>query len=322
MTCVTYTVTVSDDKAGVRLDRLLADAITTESRTRLRRIIDEGGVCLDDGGAIREPDRRVHAGERFHVRLPPAAPERPVAQAMALTVVFEDEHLIVIDKPAGLVVHPGAGNADGTLVNGLLAHGDGRLSSIGAPLRPGIVHRLDKDTSGVMVVAKTDAAHADLARQFAEHSVERAYHALVWGRPLPADGRVVGAIGRSSANRLRMAMVKSGGKAALTLYRTVAGYGTAASRIECRPRTGRTHQIRVHMAAIGHPLLGDGLYGGGRTAAKGVAPEVARVLGGFARHALHAYVIGFRHPSTGVRLHFESDLPNDMSALIDVLEHL
>jgi 23S rRNA pseudouridine1911/1915/1917 synthase len=317
----TYTVTVAPDKAGSRLDRLLAEALPEISRTRLKALIEDGRVEASGVGAVVDPARRVHAGETFVVAVPTPPPATPRPQAIPLAIVYEDAHLVVVDKPAGLVVHAGAGNPDGTLVNALLAHCPEGLSSIGAPLRPGIVHRLDKDTSGLVVVAKTDAAHLALARQFAEHSVERAYRALVWGNPRPAVGRVTGTIGRSRHDRTRMAVVSRGGKVAVTQYRTLQAYGSIASLVECRPATGRTHQIRVHMASIGNPIIGDPVYGGRRA---GRAAEADRIfpLTGFPRQALHAFLIGFRHSETGDALRFLSPLPNDYRKLSDFLEEM
>jgi 23S rRNA pseudouridine1911/1915/1917 synthase len=317
----TYTVTVAADKAGSRLDRLLAEALPEVSRTRLKALIEEAMVEAPERGIVADPALRVRAGEIFTVTVPAAPPALPRPQAMPLAIVYEDEHLIVIDKPAGLVVHAGAGNPDGTLVNALVAHCPQRLSSIGAPLRPGIVHRLDKDTSGLLVVAKTDAAHVALARQFAEHLVERAYQALVWGNPIPPVGRIERAVGRSRHHRTRMAVVSRGGKPAVTDYKTVRTFGSIASLVECRLATGRTHQIRVHMASIGNPIIGDTVYGGRRASApKANTPldPLAKITG----HALHAFLIGFTHPESRERLSFYSDLPNHYKKLIGFLECL
>jgi 23S rRNA pseudouridine1911/1915/1917 synthase len=248
-------------------------------------------------------------------------------------VVYEDEHLIVIDKPAGLVVHPAAGHWTGTLVNALVHHCGDSLSGIGGVRRPGIVHRLDKDTTGLMVVAKTDRAHAGLARQFADHGrtgdLERAYAALVWGSPEPWRGTIDAPLGRSHTDRTRIAVVRSGGKEAVTHYEVVrrfpdrAGRDAAVSMVECRLETGRTHQIRVHMAAAGHPLLGDQEYGRGFLTKANRLPEpVAASVRGFGRQALHAFLIQFRHPVTDKVLRFESELPQDMTGLVDALETL
>lgn len=316
MSVTTYTVKVAEDKTGSRLDRLLADALPALSRTRLKALIEGGRVEATGCGTVVDPSRRVRRGESYTVAVPAIAPAIPEPQPMPLDIVFEDGHLIVVDKPPGLVVHPGSGNPDRTLVNGLLARGAGGLSGIGGIRRPGIVHRLDKDTSGLIVVAKTDAAYLGLVRQFAEHSVERAYFALVWGVPRPRHGQVTGAIGRSAVNRKKMAVVARGGKPALTRYRVIRTFGDVASLIECRPATGRTHQIRVHMTASGHPLLGDPVYGQWRRHAR-VLPEPVRTsVAAFDRQALHAYLIGFTHPDEGCRLTFQSDLPSDINELI------
>ena len=317
----TYTVIVAPDKAGSRLDRLLAEWLPDVSRTRLKALIVDGRVEASGVGPVVDPARRVRAGETFVVAVSAPSEATPRPQAIPLAIVYEDAHLVVVDKPAGLVVHAGAGNPDGTLVNALLAHCPERLSSIGAPLRPGIVHRLDKDTSGLLVVAKTDAAHLALARQFAEHSVERAYQAVVWGNPTPPAGRITGMIARSRRHRTRMAVVSRGGRVAVTEYRTLRAYGSIASLVECRPATGRTHQIRVHMTSIGNPIIGDPVYGGpraGRIAewGKSFAPT------GFLRQALHAFLIGFRHPETGEAIRFSSQLPGDYKKLISFLEEM
>jgi len=319
----TYTVTVAADKAGVRLDRLLADFVPELSRVRLKILIEGGHVDQVGRGLALEVDRRVHPGERYVVAvpaIPPFVQSELTPQAMDLNIIHEDEDLIVLDKPAGLVVHPGAGNPDKTLVNGLLAHCAQGLSTIGAPNRPGIVHRIDKDTSGLMVVAKTDRAHVALADQFAGHSVERAYYAVVWGCPHPRQGRICGAIGRSPANPTKMAVVRKGGKMAATNYRVLQAYGPYASLIECRLETGRTHQIRVHMASIGHPLLADAVYGGGSKQAKDCPPALAAAVARLGRQALHAYVIGFDYPCVKKRSRFETTLSHDINDLIHSLE--
>jgi 23S rRNA pseudouridine1911/1915/1917 synthase len=323
MEATTYTVTVTADKAGWRLDRLLAESVPALSRVRWRLLIEGGHVDADGEGVVLAADRRVRAGETYSVLVPPVAPFLVIdaaPQPYPLDILYEDSHLIVLDKPAGLVVHPGAGNPDHTLVNALLAHCPGGLSSIGAPLRPGIVHRLDKDTSGLLVVAKTDRIHADLARQFADHSVERAYYALVWGVPVPASGSVRARIGRSPTNPTKMAAVTSGGKAAETRYRVLRPLAGIAALLECRPATGRTHQIRVHMASIGHPLIGDRTYGGGPRQASAYPVAVRDGAAHLGRQALHAFVIGFDHPETAERLRFSLDLPNDIKELIKILE--
>lgn len=295
--------------AGARLDKALADA-SGLSRERIKALLEEGRITLN-GKPVAQPSLKPPAGVTFAIAVPAAIPAEAQAQDIPLVVAFEDEHLIVVDKPAGLVVHPAAGNLDGTLVNALLHHCRGQLSGIGGVARPGIVHRIDKDTSGLLVVAKTDAAHEGLARQFADHSIERAYLALVAGVPSPLAGTVRGAIARSSANRKKMALVEDGrGKHAVTHYRTLEPLGPAAL-VECRLETGRTHQVRVHMASIGHGLLGDPVYG--RTPSP-LRPLLAAHQ--FHRQALHAAELGFEHPVTGERVHFTSMLPADMNRLL------
>ena len=323
----TYTVPVPEDKAGTRLDRWLAEAGTGLSRSQLQRLIEAGRVTPAGAGAAPRPlsdaARRVRPGEVFAVSVPPPAPATPAAEAIALSVLYEDDDLIVIDKPAGLVVHPAAGHAGGTLVNALLAHCAGSLSGIGGVSRPGIVHRLDKDTSGVMVAAKNDAAHHSLARQFHDHDLERAYYAVVWGVPSPRRGEIAGNIGRSPANRKKMAVVERGGKSALTRYQVIRPIGTAASLVRCDLATGRTHQIRVHLAQRGHPVVGDPLYGGGVRHRLRGAPEAVRLrLAAQDSQLLHAFLIGFRHPKTGELLRFESEIPFEINELIGELDRV
>jgi 23S rRNA pseudouridine1911/1915/1917 synthase len=256
---------------------------------------------------MRDPAKKAAADATFAIEIPVPASPHNEAQDIPLVVAFEDEHLIVIDKPAGLVVHPAAGNLDGTLVNALLHHCGGSLSGIGGVARPGIVHRIDKDTSGLMVAAKTDRAHAGLAKQFADHSIDRRYKAIVSGRPMPAAGKVDAPLARSPSNRKKIAIVP-GGKRAVTHYSTIRATRDAAL-VECRLETGRTHQVRVHMASIGHPLLGDQVYG-----RAGKWKPVLETLG-FKRQALHAARLGFIHPVTRYALSFDSEMPGDMQEL-------
>ncbi len=317
-----FRVEASADDSGRRLDQLLAAALPDLSRSRLKALILEGRVSCA-GAVISEPSRRVKPGERFDVAVPPASPAVPEAQEIPLEILYEDAQLVVLVKPAGLTVHPAPGNPDKTLVNALIAHCGASLSGIGGVARPGIVHRLDKDTSGVMVVAKTDAAHHSLTAQFQGRTIERAYLALVWGVPRPASGRIEGAIGRSTRDRKKMAVVSRGGKAAATRYRTLRSFGRAASLVECRLETGRTHQIRVHMTHIGHPLVGDPAYGRARHRAAPESTPAARiVLDGFRRQALHAAVLGFDHPENGRRLRFEAPIPPDFANLLNSLEEI
>lgn len=324
--------TLDAGAAGERLDKALAAhpeaAAAGLSRARLQALIGEGHVRVD-GAVAADLRAKARAGMAVEIALPPAAPAEPVAQAMALSIVFEDADLLVLDKPAGLVVHPAAGHADGTLVNALIAHCGDSLSGIGGVKRPGIVHRLDKDTTGLMVVAKTDRAHQGLSALFADHgrelSLTREYRALVWGAPEAPQGTVATDIGRHPRQRDRQAALPEGrGKAAITHWRRLAQYGGArplAALVECALETGRTHQIRVHMAHLGHPLLGDPLYGAGfRTKAK-LLPEAARAaLDALGRQALHAATLGFAHPVTGEELLFESPLPDDMARLVAALD--
>jgi 23S rRNA pseudouridine1911/1915/1917 synthase len=308
--------------AGERLDRVLQRHLPELSRTRFKQLILAGMVACE-GALQRDPAQRVQAGQHFAITLPDPVDPVPAAQPMPLAIRFEDEHLLVLDKPAGLVVHPAPGNPEGTLVNALLAHCGASLAGIGGVRRPGIVHRLDKDTSGLLVVAKTEPAHRALSRDFAARRIERAYGAFVWGVPMPAAGEISGNIGRSSSNRKKMAVVAaSRGKPAVTRYRVERRLGDHAALIECRLLTGRTHQIRVHLAHAGHPLIGDPVYGtrAGRAVAR-LGPTGAAIMA-FPRQALHARLLGFSHPATGEKLTFESPLPVDMEELKTNLELL
>ena len=304
--------TIGDGAAGWRLDRALAAAVPALSRERIKALISSGAV-EGPTGLVRDPSAKAAAGG-YRLTIPEPKPAHNVAQEIPLAIVHEDEHLLVVDKPAGMVVHPAAGNFDGTLVNALLHHCAGRLSGIGGVARPGIVHRIDKDTSGLLVVAKTDLAHEGLARQFARHSIHRAYLAVVAGLPSPPSGTVDAPLARSAANRKKMAIVEGGrGKRAVTHYRTLQPLREAAL-VECRLETGRTHQVRVHMASIGHPLLGDPVYGRTRPAHR----ELLKSLG-FHRQALHAAELGFEHPVSKQNLSFKSALPSDIQELFGAL---
>jgi len=319
-----FSVTVPETAAGERADRFLAAALAEAapalSRSRLKALIEEGAVTLG-GRTLREPSARVKPGQVFAIILPETRPPEPEAQAMDLRVVYEDGDVIVVDKPAGLVVHPAPGNPDRTLVNALIAHCGASLSGVGGVGRPGIVHRLDKDTSGLIVAAKNDLAHQDLTRQFQARSIERLYQAAVWGVPSPAQGSIGGAIGRDPRNRQRMAVVAKGGKEALTHYRVVKPMARGqVSLVECRLATGRTHQIRVHLAAKGHPLIGDPLYGRITKARLGaLSPPAREAVQGFRRQALHAASLGFHHPRSKVWLFFQSAMPRDQQSLMEKL---
>ncbi len=315
-------VTTAAGDAGGRLDAVLAAHCPALSRSRLKALIQDGRVATA-GETISEPSYRVKPDQTFAIIVPEAAPAIPRGEDIPLSVVYEDPDLIVIDKPAGLVVHPAPGNPDRTLVNALIAHCGDSLVGVGGVRRPGIVHRLDKDTSGLMVVAKTDAAHSGLVAQFQARSIARAYTAVVWGAPTPAAGEIRGNIGRNPRNRKKMAVLARGGKPAVTRYRVTRRYGPSeaplASRLECRLETGRTHQIRVHLAHIGHPVIGDPVYGRRRRGAGEAAEDAARRLG---RQALHAHLIGFDHPISRKSLRFQSPIPMDIKALIGCLEEI
>jgi 23S rRNA pseudouridine1911/1915/1917 synthase len=299
--------------AGWRLDRALADACPSMSRERLKSLIRAGSVEREDA-PVRDPAAKVRGDERLRLNVPVAEPAHNVPQDIPLSIIFEDEYLLVVDKPAGLVVHPAAGNLDGTLVNALLHHCRGSLSGIGGVARPGIVHRIDKDTSGLLVVAKTDAAHEGLARQFAAHSIDRRYLAIVGGSPRTSAGTIDAPLARSAANRKKIAVVEAGrGKRAVTHWRLLERLRDAAL-VECRLETGRTHQVRVHMASIGHPLIGDPVYGRASRPHRDLLKSL-----NFHRQALHAAELGFVHPVTKNRLSFRSGMPPDMQELFTAL---
>src|SRR3954452_22005041 len=316
-------VTISAADAGGRLDRLMAASISDLSRSRLKALILAGEVTIG-GRTIRDPGHRVNAGDVILVAVPPAEPAVPQGEPIALEVVYEDDQIIVIKKPKGLVVHPGAGNWSGTLVNALIAHCGASLSGIGGVIRPGIVHRLDKDTTGLMVVAKTDRAHRALAAQFADHGrsgpLRRGYLALVWGAPDRPKGTIDQPIDRHSHARDKMS-VRAGGREAVTHWEVLKRYPApdgevVASLLACRLETGRTHQIRVHLAHVGHPLLGDDVYGPGfKTKASRLAPAAAEALQSLGRQALHAYLLAIEHPKTRESVESRSELPADLARL-------
>lgn len=319
-------VTVLPEQHGERLDRVLAMHLPQLSRTRLKALILDGAV----GGAhpMRDPNARVQGGDRFTVRIPPPEPAQPLPESIPLAIVYEDDALIVIDKAAGLVVHPAAGHWTGTLVNALIAHCGDSLSGIGGVRRPGIVHRLDRNTTGLMVVAKTDAAHKSLAAQFADHGrsgpLQRGYLAFAWGAPERPRGTIDAPLERHPHSREKQA-VRQGGRFAITHWEVREVYGSAARRaaaslLACRLETGRTHQIRVHLAHIGHPLLGDDTYGPGfKTKQAHLAPPAQAALTGLRRQGLHAHRLGFKHPASGEYVEFHSELPADLARLRDAL---
>ncbi|WGM48717.1 Ribosomal large subunit pseudouridine synthase D [Brevundimonas sp. NIBR10] len=318
-------VSIGPGVSGLRLDKALADAAPDLSRARIQALIDAGAVSRD-GRVLSNGSAKAEPGD-YDIILPALISATPLPQAIPLTVLYEDAELIVIDKAAGMAAHPAPGTPDGTLVNALLAHCGASLSGIGGVARPGIVHRLDKDTSGVMVAAKTDRAHAGLSALFATHDIERTYIALVRGAPSPVVGRIQTRLGRSSSDRKKMAVLKAGGREAITDYvvqrafavPAKAGAAPLAARVACTLHTGRTHQIRVHMASKGSPILGDAIYGSGSAA---LPVRTAITEAGLTRQALHASILGFVHPVTGERLRFETDLPCDMRSLESLLSSL
>jgi len=315
---------------GMRLDRLLAQKTGDFSRSQLQEFIRQGRVQLDSE-TVTDPGIRVKSIRTINISVPLPQPPEPKGEAIGLKVLHEDASLIVIDKPAGLVVHPAPGNRTGTLVNALIHHCGASLSGVGGVARPGIVHRLDKDTSGVMVVAKTDAAHRALSAQFADHgrttALERRYLALVWGRPVPAKGVIRARLARHATNRLKIAVSQSRGREAVTHYEVIESFARhchagndEVSLVECRLETGRTHQVRVHMAHIGHPIIGDDLYGSGfRSRMRVLQDSVQTAILHLERQALHAVFLAFEHPETGKKMQFSADLPADMKRILEEL---
>jgi len=322
-----FAFTVAPEQAGARLDRFLADraeiAEAHISRTRIKTLIEQGGAMVA-GRVVDDANRRLVGGEEVTLQVPPAEPAEPKGEDIALNIVFEDAHLLVIDKPAGLVVHPASGHETGTLVNALIAHCGDTLSGIGGVKKPGIVHRLDKDTTGLMVVAKTDAAHKGLSRLFEDHGrklhLVRDYMAFVWGAPDRSRGTVDAHVGRHATHRERMAVVPAArGREAVTHFETLEDFGVVAL-VGCRLETGRTHQIRVHMAHIGHPLIGDATYGAGfKTKSALLTPDARAAVAALGRQALHAATLGFEHPVTREEMLFESPLPKDLELLRSAL---
>ncbi|MBD25778.1 MAG: RNA pseudouridine synthase [Candidatus Marinimicrobia bacterium] len=310
-----HTISVPEHSRGVRLDKWLAEIFPKTSRSRLRGLIEQGFV---KNAEILQLDAayRIKTGQTFIITFPKPDTARPIAQHINLDIVFEDRSLIVVNKPAGMVVHPAPGNPDKTLVNALLAHCGDSLQGIGGVRRPGIVHRIDKGTSGLLVAAKTEEAHTRLAAQFSAHDIDRIYDAFVWGVPKPLKGQITGAIGRSSNNRKKMAVVTKGGKPAETHYTTVSTFGSIAGHIQCSLTTGRTHQIRVHMTSLGYPIIGDSSYGNSQSKLlRSLTATGSDMIKSFPRQALHAASLGFQHPTTGKDLRFESQIPDDMKIL-------
>ena len=320
-------IIVTDEQHGMRLDQVIAQHYIDLSRMRIKSLIKDGAVQNQAARIVTAPAHRVKFSEVYNLTMPPLRMATPQPQKIPLDIIYEDADLIVLNKPVGLVVHPGAGRAEGTLVNALLAHCADSLSGIGGVMRPGIVHRIDKDTSGLLVVAKSDAAHHGLATQFAAHDIERAYLAVVWGVPQMQSGRIVAPIGRDPRQRKRMAVVEKDGRMAITKYQLLDSMaGGAASLLHCTLETGRTHQIRVHLAAEGHAVIGDPVYGRiGQASSRAAAltlclPIAVRpVVTSFARQALHARILGFLHPISGIRMNFERAPPPDLATLIQLL---
>ena len=318
------TITAPPEAAGERLDRFLAaglEAPSPLSRTRLKALILDGAVT-ENGATATDPSQSVQAEAEYALLLPPVREATPQAEDIPLDIMFEDDHIIVLNKPSGMVVHPGPGQPNGTLVNALIAHCGDSLTGIGGVMRPGIVHRLDKDTSGVMMAAKSDAAHQKLTEMFAAHDLDRHYLAITWGMPPETEGRIEAALGRSTRDRKKQAVVPNGRYAA-TNWTVIRRLPPFASIVECRLETGRTHQIRVHMAHLGHGVIGDPMYGKPMRSGQmpdAVARECLAEIRGFRRQALHAASLGFAHPVTGEALHFETPMPDDMAGLVAAIE--
>lgn len=320
----TYRFEIDETAVGLRTDKALADLCDDLSRARIQALIADGQVRVN-GGVLKSASQKLELGDKIDIDIPPPEPCEPEAEDIPLDIVFEDESLLVINKPAGLVVHPGAGNQTGTLVNAVLYHCGDQLSGIGGVLRPGIVHRLDKDTSGLMLVAKTDQAHQHLSAQLADRSLSRTYQALVHGVLMPPKGTIDQPIGRHPSNRLKMAVNKRQGREAVTHYKVLQEYRGFFSLLECKLESGRTHQIRVHMAHEGYPIIGDPLYGPQATAVQAAlkkadySEDIAAELMGFPRQALHAHEIAFVHPVSEKTLDFSVSPPGDFSNILNSL---
>lgn len=312
---------VTKDHEKQRLDKFLAQNLPDFSRSQIQRLISECNVLADEV-VISDNSYKIKAGDCFTVCVPPAVEAEPAAEDIPLDIVYEDKDLLVVNKPAGMTVHPAAGVSRGTLVNALLFHCKDSLSGIGGVKRPGIVHRIDRETSGLLVVAKNDNAHRFLSEQFAEHSIERTYLAVVYGVPNPLNGRIEGNIGRSPADRKKMAIVTSGGKPAVTHYKTLQVFKNAASLVQCNLETGRTHQIRVHLTSVGNALVGDKVYVKNRKTAVNLPQNLKNYVNEFPRQALHAKSLGFVHPATKKFMQFDSELPEDISELLQKLANV
>jgi 23S rRNA pseudouridine1911/1915/1917 synthase len=320
-----YKFTVSEEQNVKRVDHFIVEELPTFSRTKISKLIKEGALLVNNQ-AIEESSKKISFGDVIELTVPEPVATDLQAQDISLAVVYEDDDLLVINKPIGMVVHPGAGNPDGTLVNALLHHCKGNLSGINGELRPGIVHRIDKDTSGLLVVAKNDIAHNVLAKQFEDHSIQRTYLAFVWGMPKPIHGRIETLIGRSKYNRQKMSADVGSGKNAITNYKTLEVFKGKTipdiSLIECKLETGRTHQIRVHLAHKGNPILGDQMYGKKIRKIRDLDEELSVVLENINFQALHAQSLGFLHPKSGKELFFTTELPKDLLNLQKMLKKL
>ncbi|MCQ2740820.1 MAG: RluA family pseudouridine synthase [Alphaproteobacteria bacterium] len=320
-TDVYTTPIVNKDFNGRRIDKFLSNCFPEISRSQIQRIISLGNVTCDDI-TVADSSHKVRAGEFFVLTMPKAVPAIPEPQEIPLEILYQDEDIVVVNKPAGMVVHPAVGTPDHTMVNALL-YWCKDLSGIGGVLRPGIVHRIDKETSGILVVAKNDTAHKFLCEQFAEHSIDRTYYAFCFGVPDPEKGTIEGDIGRSRTDRKKMAIVTSGGKKAVTHYQVVENFKNACSLVKCNLETGRTHQIRVHLSSKGCGLIGDKTYGHSKKiSVKGVSPEAKKIIEEFPRQALHAQSLGFIHPTTKEKMYFETPLPEDLESLLKVCKNL
>lgn len=318
---IIFTEPVQEAQKNTRLDKFLAQNVVGFSRSRLQNLIENGNVLLDDV-VLSDNSYKVKIGDVFQITVPEAIEAEPQPENIPLEVVYEDDDVIVVNKPAGMTVHIGAGAYSGTLVNALLYHCKGGLSGIGGVKRPGIVHRIDKETSGLLVVAKNDNAHHFLSEQFAEHSIERTYFAIVYGIPNPLEGRIEGNIARSNFDRKKMAMVQTGGKEAITNYKTLQTFGRAAALVQCNLETGRTHQIRVHLSSKGNNLIGDKVYEKAKKSTISAPEEIKKYINAFPRQALHAASLGFIHPKTKKMMNFSAPLPEDMQELIKVLQKI
>ncbi|MBR5599376.1 MAG: RluA family pseudouridine synthase [Alphaproteobacteria bacterium] len=313
-----YTSSVDEKSIGIRIDKFIAGEVEELSRSMVQKLI-EGDHIFADEEIIADKDYKTRLGDCYQINIPPLKSPIPVAEDIKLDVLYEDEDLIVVNKPFGMTVHPAAGATRGTLVNALLFHCKDSLSGIGGVARPGIVHRIDRNTSGILVVAKNDFAHKGLAEQFFNHSIERTYFAIVYGVPKETKGTIIGNIARSSFDRKKMALVQNGGKHAVTHYEVIENFKNTVSLIKCNLETGRTHQIRVHLSSIGCHLVGDNVYEKPKKSSVNLPTDLKKMVNEFERQALHAYSLGFIHPKTKEFLSFESDFPDDMKELLNQL---